>query len=57
MTQFSGLYAFRLILSHFQIANLGFVDFKALDPKFHLALDPKLLKLVGSFFEILFTLV
>ena len=29
---------------------LGLVNFQALDPKFHLALEPKVLKLEGSYF-------
>ena len=36
-------------VSDFQIADI-FVDFQALDPKFHLALEPKVLKLEGSSF-------
>ena len=36
-------------MSHFQIANL---DFWYMDPKFHLALELKVLNLGGSFFGI-----
>ena len=38
-------------MSYFQIANFVILDFQTLDPKFHLALEPKVLKLGDSFFH------